>query len=155
MDLVNVNVRVFPVGRLDRNTTGALLLTNDGMLANALMHPSSQVIKSYHVSLNSSLDQAHAQKLVRGVHLEDGKTAPAELEIIPGTKSKELVLHIHEGKNRQVRRMFEIFGYEVDRLHRISYAGLTLQGVGRGHWRYLTPKEIKNLKAATQLKKES
>jgi 23S rRNA pseudouridine2605 synthase len=147
LDLVNVKERVYPVGRLDRQTTGALLLTNDGELANKLMHPSSNVIKSYHVSLSKSLDAVHAQKLVSGVYLEDGKTAPAEIDIIPGTKSKEVVLHIHEGKNRQVRRMFESFGYEVDKLHRISYAGLTLHGLGRGRWRFLTPKEIKNLKS--------
>lgn len=147
LDLVNVKERVYPVGRLDRQTTGALLLTNDGELANKLMHPSSNVIKSYHVSLSKSLDAVHAQKLVSGVYLEDGKTAPAEIDIIPGTKSKEVVLHIHEGKNRQVRRMFESLGYEVDKLHRISYAGLTLHGLGRGRWRFLTPKEIKNLKS--------
>ncbi|MBW7889211.1 MAG: rRNA pseudouridine synthase [Bacteroidetes bacterium] len=146
LDLVNVPQRIFPVGRLDRNTTGALLLTNDGMLANKLMHPSSNVIKSYHVSLSSSLEMAHAEKLARGVFLEDGKTAPAEIELIPGTKNKEVVVHIHEGKNRQVRRMFESFGYEIVKLHRAAYAGLTLRNVGRGGWRYLTPKEIRNLK---------
>jgi 23S rRNA pseudouridine2605 synthase len=147
LDLVNVRERIYPVGRLDRQTSGVLLLTNDGELANKLMHPSSQVIKSYHVSLSKTLDHVHAEKLVKGVHLEDGKTAPAELDIIPGTKSKEIVLHIHEGKNRQVRRMFESFGYDVEKLHRISYAGLTLHGLGRGQWRFLTPKEIKNLKS--------
>jgi 23S rRNA pseudouridine2605 synthase len=147
LDLVNVRERVYPVGRLDRQTSGVLLLTNDGELANKLMHPSSNVIKSYHVSLSKTLDQVHAERLVNGVYLEDGKTAPAELDIIPGTKSKEVVLHIHEGKNRQVRRMFESFGYDVEKLHRISYAGLSLHGLGRGKWRFLTPKEIKNLKS--------
>lgn len=146
MDLVNVSERVYPVGRLDRNTSGVLLLTNDGDLANRLMHPSSEVIKSYHVSLNTSLDEAHAHKIVTGVYLDDGKTAPCELNIIPGTKSKEVVLHIHEGKNRQVRRMFESFGYEIEKLHRIAYAGLTLSGLGRGRWRYLNEKEIRGLK---------
>lgn len=146
LDLVRVSQRVFPVGRLDRNTTGALLLTNDGMLANKLMHPSSKVMKSYHVSLSTSLEMSHAEKLARGVFLEDGKTSPAEVELIPGTKNKEVVLHIHEGKNRQVRRMFESFGYEIMKLHRVAYAGLTLRNVGRGGWRYLTPKEIRNLK---------
>ncbi len=151
LDLVNVKERIYPVGRLDRQTTGVLLLTNDGELANKLMHPSSNVVKSYHVSLNKSLDQIHASKLTSGVYLEDGKTAPAELDIIPGTKSKEVVLHIHEGKNRQVRRMFESFGYDVEKLHRIAYAGLTLHGLGRGRWRFLTPKEIKNLKSTVSV----
>lgn len=146
MDLVQINERVYPVGRLDRNTSGVLLMTNDGELANKLMHPSSEVVKSYHVSLNASLDQAHAEKLVRGIYLEDGKTAPCELEIIPGTRNKEIVLHIHEGKNRQVRRMFESLGYDIEKLHRTQYAGLTLSGLGRGRWRFLTEKEIRNMK---------
>ncbi len=146
LDLVSVRERVYPVGRLDRQTTGALLLTNDGVLANKLMHPSSEVVKSYHVSLDKGLDQAHAEKLARGVHLEDGKTAPAELEIIPGTKNREIVMHIHEGKNRQIRRMFESFGYEVEKLHRLNYAGLTVQGLARGMWRFLTEKEIEKLR---------
>ncbi|MDD8017844.1 MAG: pseudouridine synthase [Bacteroidota bacterium] len=151
LDLVNVRERVYPVGRLDRQTTGALLLTNDGMLANKLMHPSSEVVKSYHVSLDKGLDESHANKLAHGVYLEDGKTAPAELEIIPGTKSREIVMHIHEGKNRQVRRMFESFGYEVTRLHRGEYAGLTVQGLQRGMWRFLTEGEVKHLKNLVHL----
>lgn len=145
-DLVNSRERIYPVGRLDRQTTGVLLLTNDGMLANKLMHPSSEVIKTYNVSLDKGLDQVHAEKLARGVFLEDGKTAPAELEIIPGTKSREIIIHIHEGKNRQVRRMFESFGYEIERLHRSEYAGLNVQGLQRGMWRYLTEREVKHLK---------
>ena len=146
MELVNVRERVYPVGRLDRNTSGVLLLTNDGDLANKLMHPSSEVVKSYHVSLDKTLDEAHAQKLVSGVHLEEGKTAPCEIDIIPGTKSKELVMHIHEGKNRQVRRMFELFGYDIGKLHRIEYAGLKLSGLARGRWRFLTEREVRGLK---------
>lgn len=146
LDLINIKERIYPVGRLDRQTTGVLLLTNDGMLANKLMHPSSEVIKSYHVSLDKGLDTVHAEKLASGVFLEDGKTAPAELEIIPGTKSRDVIIHIHEGKNRQVRRMFESFGYEVERLHRVEYAGLTVAGLQRGYWRHLTDREVKGLK---------
>jgi 23S rRNA pseudouridine2605 synthase len=146
LDLVNSKERIYPVGRLDRQTTGVLLLTNDGMLANKLMHPSSEVVKTYHVSLDKGLDTVHAEKLASGVFLEDGKTAPAELEVIPGTKSREVIIHIHEGKNRQIRRMFESFGYEVDRLHRVEYAGLNVHGLQRGMWRHLTDKEIKHLK---------
>ncbi|MFA5833488.1 MAG: pseudouridine synthase [Bacteroidota bacterium] len=147
LDIVNIRERIYPIGRLDRQTTGVLLLTNDGMLANKLMHPSSEVIKTYNVSLDKGLDVVHAQKLASGVFLEDGKTAPAELEIIPGTKSREVIIHIHEGKNRQVRRMFESFGYEIERLHRSEYAGLNVHGLQRGMWRYLTDKEIKHLKS--------
>jgi pseudouridine synthase len=146
LDLINIKERIYPVGRLDRQTTGVLLLTNDGMLANKLMHPSSEVIKSYHVSLDKGLDTVHAEKLASGVYLEDGKTAPAELEIIPGTKSRDVIIHIHEGKNRQVRRMFESFGYEVERLHRVEYAGLNVAGLQRGYWRHLTDREVKGLK---------
>lgn len=146
MDLVRVNERVYPVGRLDRSTSGVLLMTNDGDLANKLMHPSGEVVKSYHVSLDISLDEAHAEKISKGVYLEDGKTAPCEIDIIPGTKNKEIVIHIHEGKNRQVRRMFESFGYEIGKLHRTHYAGLTLSGLGRGRWRFLEDKEIRALK---------
>lgn len=152
LDLVQVRERIYPVGRLDRQTTGVLLLTNDGMLANKLMHPSSEVIKSYHVSLDKGLDQVHAEKLANGVYLEDGKTAPAELEIIPGAKNREIIIHIHEGKNRQIRRMFESFGYEVERLHRTEYAGLTVSGLQRGMWRSLTDREIKNLKMLVEKK---
>ncbi len=151
MDLVQVNERVYPVGRLDRGTSGVLLMTNDGDLANKLMHPSGEVVKSYHVSLDKSLDEAHAEKLSNGVYLEDGKTAPCEIDIIPGTKNKAIVIHIHEGKNRQVRRMFESLGYEIEKLHRTHYAGLTLSGLGRGRWRFLDEKEIRSLKRLTGL----
>jgi 23S rRNA pseudouridine2605 synthase len=154
LDLVNVRERIYPVGRLDRNTTGVLLLTNDGMLANMLMHPSSEVTKTYHVSLDKGLDVVHADKLSQGVYLEDGKTAPTEIHIIPGTKNREIVIHMHEGRNRQVRRMFESLGYEVERLHRTHYAGLTVSGIGRGGWRFLTEKEIQHLKSLGRIEKE-
>ncbi|KAB2926035.1 MAG: rRNA pseudouridine synthase [Bacteroidetes bacterium] len=154
MDLVSVRERIYPVGRLDRNTSGVLLLTNDGPLAARLMHPSNEVVKSYHVSLDKTLDNAHAEKLANGVHLEDGKTAPCQLDIVPGTKSREVVIHIHEGKNRQVRRMFESLGYEVEKLHRTVYAGLTLSGLGRGRWRFLTDRELRSLRRAAGITAE-
>ncbi len=149
-DLLSINERVFPIGRLDRNTSGVLLFTNDGMLATKLMHPSSHVTKSYHVALNESAQNPHLEKIAKGMYLEDGKTAPAEIEIIPGTKQKEIVLTIHEGKNRQIRRMFETLGYEIEKLHRISYANITAKGLGRGRWRFLTEREVKELKSLVE-----
>ncbi|HLP15847.1 MAG TPA: pseudouridine synthase [Bacteroidota bacterium] len=146
-DLLSIRERVFPIGRLDRNTTGVLLFTNDGFLATKLMHPSSEVKKEYHVSIDHSLDEAHRDKLCKGIYLEEGKTSPAEIVPIPGTKSKEIVVTIHEGRNRQVRRMFEALGYEIVHLNRISYGGLTAAGLAKGKWRFLTNQEIRSLKS--------
>jgi 23S rRNA pseudouridine2605 synthase len=154
-ELITLKERVFPIGRLDRNTTGVLLFTNDGFLASKLMHPSSEVKKEYHVSLDHSLDEGHRDKLMKGIYLEDGKTAPAGVEPIPGTKNKEVVVTIHEGRNRQVRRMFETLGYEIMKLHRISFGGVTAGGVARGKWRFLTDSEIKKLKVLAEKKKAS
>lgn len=151
-DLVQVRERVFPVGRLDRNTTGVLLFTNDGELAQRLMHPSHEIDKSYHVSVETSVEPAHIEKIKKGVHLEDGKTSPARIQPVPGTKCRELVLTMHEGRNRQVRRMFETLGYRVKRLDRIRYAGLTADGLGRGRWRYLSRAEVRMLKKLAGLK---
>ena len=145
-DLVRTRERIFPVGRLDRNTTGVLLFTNDGELANLLMHPSHGVDKSYYVELTTGVGTKEIEKIKKGVHIEDGKTAPARVEPIPGTKNRSLVITIHEGRNRQVRRMFESLGYEVKRLDRVQYAGLTSEGLRRGHWRYLSTPEVRMLK---------
>jgi 23S rRNA pseudouridine2605 synthase len=145
-DLVQTRERIFPVGRLDRNTTGVLLFTNDGELAHRLMHPSHEINKSYHVSLETSVEPQHVEKIKKGVHLEDGKTSPTHVQLVPGTKSRDLILTMHEGRNRQVRRMFESLGYEVKRLDRIQYAGLTAEGLGRGRWRYLSNAEVRTLK---------
>jgi pseudouridine synthase len=154
-DLLSVKERVFPIGRLDRNTTGVLLFTNDGFLASKLMHPSSEVKKEYHVSIDHSLDESHRDKLMKGIYLDDGKTAPAEITLIPGTKNKEVVVTIHEGRNRQVRRMFETLGYEIIRLHRVSYGGVTADGLARGKWRFLTDQEVRKLKGLVGTKDES
>jgi 23S rRNA pseudouridine2605 synthase len=154
-ELLTIKDRVFPIGRLDRNTTGVLLFTNDGFLATKLMHPSSEVKKVYHVSLDHSLDEEHREKLKKGIYLEDGKTAPAGIEPIPGTKNKEIVVTIHEGRNRQVRRMFETLGYEIMKLHRVSYGGVTADGVAKGKWRFLTDPELKKLQALVEKKKTS
>ena len=146
MDYVRPGERVFPVGRLDRNTTGVLLLTNDGDLAHALMHPSFEIERVYHVGLDEPVSDAEAQKIRRGVRLEDGFARASSLSIVPGSRRQELLLTLGEGRNREVRRMMEALGKKVKKLDRVSYAGLSTQGVSRGRWRYLHPKEIDALK---------
>ena len=148
-DLVRTRERIFPVGRLDRKTTGVLLFTNDGELAYRLMHPSQQVEKTYYVELAAGVEQKDLEKLKKGVFIEGGKTGPARVLPIPGTKCREITITIHEGRNRQVRRMLESLGYEVKRLDRIEYAGLTAAGLRRGRWRYLSHQEVQNLKRKT------
>ncbi len=146
MELVKSHQRVYPVGRLDRNTTGVLLLTNDGAFAHGMMHPRRQIPKSYHVSIDTPLKPAHANALARGVVLEDGKTAPAEILLLPGGKGQEIGVVIHEGRNRQVRRMFEHFGYDVRKLDRVAYGPVTKSGLARGESRSLTKLEVRRLK---------
>ncbi len=141
MELIKSPVRVFPVGRLDRNTTGVLLLTNDGELANRLMHPKYQVERVYQVGLDKVIDFKHAQQISQGVELEDGMTSSCELFINPKDHS-DITISLREGKNREVRRMFEYFGYEVKKLHRKYYANLDVSGMARGDSRYLEKKEI-------------
>ncbi|MBI5474710.1 MAG: rRNA pseudouridine synthase [Ignavibacteriae bacterium] len=146
MSLVRTKQRVYPIGRLDRNTTGVLLLTNDGEFANRLMHPKFEISKSYQVSLETALTHEHAEKLRKGMKLEDGKTSPAEVYIIPGGKGKEIGIIIHEGRNRQVRRMFESLGYEVKKLDRVAYGPVTKEGIARGGTRSLTRPEVRQLR---------
>ncbi|MCB2205629.1 rRNA pseudouridine synthase [bacterium] len=146
MDLVPPEHNVYPVGRLDRNTTGALLLTNDGDLANVLMHPRFHVAKAYMVETTDFVRPQDIEALRNGVKLEDGKTSPCEAELLDGPRGKIVALVLHEGRNRQVRRMFETLGYTVRKLDRMSYAGLTLEGIKRGAWRYLSENEVRALK---------
>jgi 23S rRNA pseudouridine2605 synthase len=142
VELVPREPRVVPVGRLDADTTGALLLTNDGPLANRLAHPRYGVEKVYEAEVEGDPDEAALQALREGVELEDGRTAPAKVRRL-GRGRIELVLH--EGRNRQVKRMFEAVGHPVRNLHRSAYAGLTLGGLEPGAWRELTPEEISAL----------
>jgi pseudouridine synthase len=146
MDFVRVRERVFPIGRLDRHTTGVLLLTNDGDFANRLMHPSHEVKKAYQVTLDQALAPEHASKLSAGIRLSDGKTKPAEIVYVPGGKNKVIGVVLHEGKNRQIHRMFEAIGYKVERLDRVAYAGITYDGLKRSAWRHLTKHEVRTLK---------
>ncbi|PZF72265.1 rRNA pseudouridine synthase [Taibaiella soli] len=136
--------RLFPVGRLDRNTTGLLLLTNDGDLAQKLSHPSHEIKKIYQVTLDKSLSKPDFDKIAAGLELEDGEV---KVDSIAYLESKnEVGLEIHSGKNRIVRRIFESLGYEVEKLDRVMYAGLTKKNVNRGKWRFLSDREIILLK---------
>jgi 23S rRNA pseudouridine2605 synthase len=143
VELVDLAERVVPVGRLDADTTGALLLTNDGPLAHRLSHPRYGVEKTYVVDVAGEPDEAALRRLAEGVELEDGRTAPARVRRLAPSR---IELTIHEGRNRQVRRMFDTVGHPVTLLHRNSYAGLTLAGLEAGHWRELDRDEVEALK---------
>ncbi len=137
------NHRVFPVGRLDRYTTGLILLTNDGDLAKKLTHPSHGVIKLYHVQLDKPVTKADMDKIAVGVELDGEKIVPDEVAYAGRNQDKTQVgIQIHSGQNRVVRRIFESLNYKVQKLDRVTFAGLTKKDLPRGHWRYLTEKEI-------------
>jgi 23S rRNA pseudouridine2605 synthase len=147
VDLVDLPTRVVPVGRLDADTTGALLLTNDGELAHRLAHPRYEIDKVYEVETWQQPTDAQLDELRAGVTLDDGPTSPAEVRRVDGAC---IELTIHEGRNRQVRRMLEAVGHRVKRLHRSRYAHLTLEGLGPGAWRLLEPFEVERLRTATR-----
>lgn len=139
--------RIYPVGRLDRETTGVLLLTNDGDLAKKLTHPRHRVNKIYHVVLDKNLKGPDMQKIAKGIELEDGLIKINAIAYAQGSASKnEVGMEIHSGKNRVIRRIFESLGYRVAKLDRVSFAGLTKKDIPRGKWRYLNEKEIGFLK---------
>jgi 23S rRNA pseudouridine2605 synthase len=137
--------RVSPVGRLDRNTTGLLLFTNDGDLAKKLTHPKHGVRKIYHVEVNQAIKPSDLQKIRDGITLEDGPVKVDDVSFIEGASKREVGIQIHSGRNRIVRRIFEHLGYEVVKLDRVVFAGLTKKDLPRGHWRPLTKQEIINL----------
>ena len=138
--------RIYPVGRLDRNTTGLLLMTNDGALAEKLSHPKSNITKLYQVELNKNLVQGDLNKISFGLELEDGPIKPDAVSYVQGGSKKEIGIQIHSGRNRVVRRIFEHLGYEVVKLDRVVYGSLTKKDLTRGRWRYLEEKEIVQLK---------
>ena len=147
MDLLKgCGARVFPVGRLDKNTTGVLMFTNDGEIAEKLTHPSYDKKKIYQVSLDNKLKREDYEKILSGVELSDGVIAADELEYIEEDDHRKLGIEIHSGKNRIVRRIFESLGYEVKALDRVYFAGLTKKGLKRGEWRFLTEGEINLLR---------
>jgi 23S rRNA pseudouridine2605 synthase len=143
VDLVPPEPRVVPVGRLDAETTGALLLTNDGELAHRLAHPRYGVEKVYEATVEGEPDDDDVARLTTGVELEDGVTAPARVRRLAANRVE---LAIHEGRNRQVRRMLDAVGHPVLQLHRSTYAGLTLEGLEPGAWRELEPLEVERLR---------
>ena len=156
LDIVQpkINERVYPIGRLDRMTTGLLILTNDGELAKTLSHPSSEVRKVYSAVLNKALGLTDLDKIAKGVELEDGKANIDGISYIDGAPKNEIGITLHSGKNRIVRRIFESLGYDVVKLDRVSFAGLTKKDLPRGHFRHLTEKEVTLLKHFGNRKKK-
>lgn len=138
--------RLYPVGRLDRNTTGVLLLTNDGELTAKLTHPKFEKKKIYEVTLDKAVEQEHIDAMLKGIVLDDGPINADAIEYVPDTKRMTVGIEIHSGRNRIVRRMFEHFGYTVDKLDRVYFAGLTKYKLPRGRWRFLTEEEVAMLK---------
>jgi len=148
MDLVKdaCRERIYPVGRLDRNTTGVLLLTNDGEMAAKLTHPKFLKKKIYHVHTDQNVTAADMHKISEGLILEDGEIKVDAIEYASLTDKKQVGVEIHSGKNRIVRRIFESLGYHVVKLDRVYFAGLTKKNVRRGDWRFLTEKEVNMLR---------
>jgi len=148
LDLIkeSKNHRLYPVGRLDRNTTGLILLTNDGHLAQKLSHPSYDVSKVYQATLDKDAEPEDILKMQKGGTLDDGLLIPDALNYSHQGNKRDIMIEIHSGKNRIVRRFFEHFGYHVVKLDRVYYAGLTKKNIGRGKYRPLTQEEIRNLK---------
>jgi pseudouridine synthase len=157
LDLVGINRRIYPVGRLDYDTEGLLLLTNDGELANKLMHPKYGVYKTYIAKINKSIDEKSLKRLRDGVRININSpersrrtfhtTAEAKISVVPKTEGRQLRISIHEGRNRQVKKMLEAVGCFVRKLKRIEYANLNLKGLKEGEWRYLSSEEIRKLKS--------
>ncbi|MCE3074448.1 pseudouridine synthase [Chryseobacterium gwangjuense] len=148
MDLVaNASpYRVFPVGRLDRSTTGVILLTNDGHMTKKLTHPSFDAKKIYHVTLDKKLTHEDMKLIVEGIRLDEGVAVVDQISFIEGKPKNEVGIEIHIGWNRVIRRIFQRLGYEVEALDRVMFAGLTKKNIKRGHWRILTDQEVNNLK---------
>jgi 23S rRNA pseudouridine2605 synthase len=148
MDLIDnaCDERIYPVGRLDKETTGLLLFTNDGDLVKKLTHPSHSRKKIYHVLLDKPLTKNNLLEIAKGIELEDGFVAADAINYVDETDKREIGIEIHSGQNRVVRRIFAHLGYEVQRLDRVYFAGLTKKNLPRGKWRFLTPMEINQLK---------
>lgn len=138
--------RIYPVGRLDRNTTGLILMTNDGELADKLSHPKNGITKIYHVELSKNLSQGDFNKIQFGLELEDGLIKPDNVSYVTGASKKEVGIQIHSGKNRIVRRIFEHLGYDVVKLDRVVYGNLTKKDLPRGRWRFLEEHELIQIK---------
>ena len=148
--LKRVKAQVFPVGRLDYNSEGLMIVTNDGDLANAVLHPKNKIPKVYRVKIDTVLGEKDIQRLEKGIRLEDGMTAPAKVRIVEKLKVNSWIdITIYEGRKRQVRRMLERVGHPVSKLVRTKINGLKLGGLKPGEYRYLTPEEVEKLKKET------
>lgn len=148
IDLVKIDRRIVPVGRLDINTSGAILLSNDGDFIYELTHPKHEITKTYLAIVKGLITVEAVEKLEKGVQIEDGMTKPAKIEVMyvdEQTDTSKLQIQIHEGKNRQIRKMCEAVGHEVKKLNRTSIGGLGIKNLGLGKWKYLTKKEIESL----------
>ncbi len=155
-DLIHIPTRVYPVGRLDYDTTGVLLLTNDGVLTNAMLHPSNNIEKIYIAKIKGVLTPGHKKSLETGVVIDGKKTAPAKVKIVridKKTNTSVVEIMIHEGRNHQIKNMFSALGYEVTKLRRESVAFLTCDGVKVGEYRFLSIKEVKMLYSLINIKK--
>jgi len=145
--LKKLKAKVFPVGRLDYNSEGLLILTNDGDMANAILHPAKKIPKTYLVKADGFLEEKDIERLEKGIKLEDGMTAPAKIKKLKYTKANSwLEITIHEGKKRQIRRMMERVGHSVIKLKRVRINGISLGRLEPGDFRYMTPEEVKRLK---------
>ena len=142
IDLINIKEKLYPVGRLDYDTTGLLLLTNDGEFANKLMHPKYKVAKTYIVKLTKPLDEKHKLKLMSGIKIDGRKTAPCKITLPNKNDGETVSITITEGRNRQVRRMFEHYGYFVRKLHRSTYGHISLGNLAPGQWAKLSIEEV-------------
>lgn len=150
--LRDIKYRVYPVGRLDYHSEGLVLLTNDGELAHAVMHPANKIAKTYQVKVKGHIDEVKINRLSKGIKLEEGMTQPAEIKKIGETESNSwLDVTLYEGKKRQIRRMFEAVGHPVLKLKRIKIDGIHLGDLGTGEIRHLTPQEIQQLKRSANL----
>jgi len=151
IDLINTKEKIFPVGRLDYETMGLLLLTNDGDFANKLMHPKYKIKKSYYVELSRPIEEKHRLAIEGGIIIDRVKTKPCGIKLPYQKDTSKAIITIGEGKNRQVRNMFEKFGYFVRKLVRIEYGSLGLSDLGEGQWRKLTLSEVKELTDLTEI----
>ncbi|NQT32898.1 MAG: rRNA pseudouridine synthase [Candidatus Omnitrophica bacterium] len=141
------DARLYPVGRLDRDTTGAIIITNDGELAHKLAHPSFEIEKEYTATVEGAIREGDVKRIAKGIAVEGRKTSPCEIKLVQRDKSTSVYkLKLHEGRKRQIRRMFEEAGGKVVKLKRVKYAGLTLKGLREGEYRKLTDREIERLK---------
>ena len=150
-DVVKVRERVYPVGRLDRNTTGVLLLTNDGELANRLMHPKHEVVKVYKATIDRPIRERELLRLKKGIQIDSSVTVPNDVYVLPESGGQEVGIAVHEGKHHLVRRLFEALDIRVVQLDRYSYAGLNHHGLQRGEWRPLNRKEISALRKLVEI----